>query len=157
MGQGSSEIGQAMDPAERTSATPTSAPTSDDIRSDIEQTRGEMSGTIDAIQARLSPRRLVSDAQEQVKEATSSTIADLLEAARQNPIPVAVASVTMTAVLLRAFTKPRNRTRARAMTGTTSIPARSRVQSNGTGRHTGRFLAGVCTGLVCTFVCTRRQ
>lgn len=35
------------------------APTSDEIRSRIEETRLEMSQTIDAIEARLSPRRLM--------------------------------------------------------------------------------------------------
>lgn len=38
--------------------------TTDEIRSQIEQTRAEMSETIDAIQERLSPGRLIADAQQ---------------------------------------------------------------------------------------------
>jgi len=45
-------------------------PEVEEIRSEIENTRAEMSQTIDAIQDRLSPRRLVQEAQETVREAT---------------------------------------------------------------------------------------
>ena len=50
MAQGSDEVGKTV---------PVSAPTSDEIRSQIEQTRAEMSDTIDAIQSRLSPTRFL--------------------------------------------------------------------------------------------------
>lgn len=45
-------------------------PEVEEIRSEIEHTRTEMSHTIDAIQDRLSPRRLVQEAQDTVREAT---------------------------------------------------------------------------------------
>ena len=71
-----------------------SAPTSDGIRSQIEETRREMSRTIDAIQARLSPRRLVEDGQ--------SAMRNLLDRARQHPLPVAVAGLgILTAVIVK--------------------------------------------------------
>jgi ElaB/YqjD/DUF883 family membrane-anchored ribosome-binding protein len=41
-----------------------------DIRSEIDRTRTEISGTIDAIQDRLSPRSVVSRAAEEVRDAT---------------------------------------------------------------------------------------
>jgi hypothetical protein len=49
---------------------PSSSPATREIRSQIEHTREEMGQTIDAIQARLSPSRLMTDAKQTVKEAT---------------------------------------------------------------------------------------
>ena len=169
MAQGSGEIGQAMDPAEGASNT-SSTSTSDEIRSDIEQTRAEMSETIDAIQGRLSPSRLVADATETVKEATvvrvkrltqrstyegglsesgPSTIDDVLRAARQNPIPVAVAGVAAMATLLRALKRSRNGSYRAPMNSTTGVPVRSRVPSNDIARNKGWLFAGICAGLAC--------
>lgn len=52
------------------SSTDAVEPEVEEIRSEIEHTRAEMSHTIDAIQDRLSPRRLVQEAQDTVREAT---------------------------------------------------------------------------------------
>lgn len=60
----------------------TPAPTSDEIRARIEDKRVEMSQTIDAIEARLSPRRLLDEGR--------ATLRGLLDTARQNPVPVAL-------------------------------------------------------------------
>jgi ElaB/YqjD/DUF883 family membrane-anchored ribosome-binding protein len=79
------------------------------IRSEIVRTREDMSETIDAIQERLSPRTLASQAKESVKEATvgrvkqaarsvtdsasniaestKETAVDVAESVRQNPWP----------------------------------------------------------------------
>lgn len=95
----------------------------EEIRVEIEQTRAEMSGTIDAIQERLSPRNLVGEAKDAVREATigkaeqmvsnvgdavSSTAEDVVSAVsgtaqgassgimgtiRANPIPAALAGL----------------------------------------------------------------
>lgn len=91
----------------------------EEIRSEIEHTRAEMSQTIDAIQERLSPRRLVHEAQESVREATVGkaermmndasdrvteaveTVGDtargmpssLMDAVRRNPVAAAVAGI----------------------------------------------------------------
>lgn len=80
----------------------------DDIRGDIEQTRATMSGTIDAIQDRLSPQRLTQQAKDAVREATigrvEQTMDDMTESAREggytlldtirlNPIPAALAGI----------------------------------------------------------------
>lgn len=58
------------------------APTSDEIRERIEDTRREMGKTIDAIEARLNPRRLLDDGQ--------TALRGLLVTARENPLPVAL-------------------------------------------------------------------
>lgn len=79
-----------------------------DIREGIEQTRANMSGTIDAIQDRLSPQRLTQQAKDAVYDATvgrvGQTMNDVTESAReggytvldtirQNPIPAALAGI----------------------------------------------------------------
>ena len=55
---------------------------SDEIRARIEDTRQEMSQTIDAIAARVDPRRMVEEGR--------SAIRDFLNTARDNPVPVAI-------------------------------------------------------------------
>jgi hypothetical protein len=78
--------------------------TTEEIREDIEATRAQMSGTIDEIQARLSPRRLVDDAKETVRDATvgkarevmsnaSDSAGGLVERVRDNPLPAALIGI----------------------------------------------------------------
>lgn len=99
------ETGSETDPAE--------------IRAEIEETRAEMTGTIDAIQERLSPSYLKEQVKEQVREqfqeaksavrdATLGKVEDmartanetftearygLMETIRQNPLPAAIAGI----------------------------------------------------------------
>jgi ElaB/YqjD/DUF883 family membrane-anchored ribosome-binding protein len=54
---------------------------SGDIRADIQQTRDELSETIDAIQERLRPRNLVAQAGETVKEATVGKVKEMATSA----------------------------------------------------------------------------
>lgn len=85
------------------------------IRDEIENTRGEMSETIDAIQAKLKPGNIVANATDQVKSATTERVRDMadtasqaaqqamdygretadsvVDTARQNPIPLALLGV----------------------------------------------------------------
>jgi hypothetical protein len=78
------------------------------IVEDIEQTRTELSGTIDAIQDRLNPDHLKDQAREMVRDATvgkaqdmvhsaSDTARDtgngILETIKQNPLPAALAGI----------------------------------------------------------------
>ena len=80
----------------------------EEIRSDIEQTRAELSETIDAIQERLSPQHLKEQATSAVREATvgkaeeavsSATDtargagAQMLETIKQNPLPAALTGI----------------------------------------------------------------
>ena len=90
---------------------------SDDIRENIEQTRANMGGTIDAIQERLSPERLTQQAKDAVHDATigkvSQTMNDmtdsareggytLLDTIRQNPVPAALAGIGVGWLIMKA-------------------------------------------------------
>jgi hypothetical protein len=55
-----------------------------EIRSDIEQTRADMSETIDAIQDRLRPSNLVSQAKDSVRDATVGKVKQMAESARES-------------------------------------------------------------------------
>ena len=56
---------------------PTPADNPEQIRMQIEQTRDDMSETIDAIQERLSPRNLVEQAKDSVREATVGKVKEM--------------------------------------------------------------------------------
>lgn len=88
-----------------------------EIRAQIEQTRTEMSETIDAIQTRLSPSRVMADAKETVATATVDKVKRLasqangtkeivLDTIQQNPLPVALAAVAAAGLMFRALRKP---------------------------------------------------
>ena len=76
-------------------ADPAKAPSAAEIRSQIERTRQDMTQTIDAIQARLSPGRLMTDAKQSVAEATARRFQRI----KEHPIPYAVAGVAMVALV----------------------------------------------------------
>ena len=78
------------------------------LRADIEQTRAAMGDTLNAIQERLSPERLKAQAKESIREATigrvekmarkagdkaGNTGRDLLDVARDNPVPLALIGI----------------------------------------------------------------
>jgi hypothetical protein len=78
------------------------------IRADIEQTRSQMSATIDAIQERLNPQSLVDQAKGAVREATIGRVENmvtevrnsaqdagngLLATIKENPVPAALAAI----------------------------------------------------------------
>src|SRR5215212_9151196 len=75
------------------------------LRADIEQTRTEMSATIDAIQEKLNPQNIVDQARETVREATVGKVEQMvsnatdtaretgnsvLDLIQQNPVPAAM-------------------------------------------------------------------
>jgi hypothetical protein len=69
-----------------------------EIRSEIKRTREDMSETVNAIQERLSPRHMVSEAVEGVKTAATDTVRSVAESepiqyARANPIPLTMLGV----------------------------------------------------------------
>ena len=139
MGQSPNEIGQE---------TGASAPTSAEIRSQIERTRAEMSQTIDAIHARLSPSRLVTDAKQTVKDATVGRVKRLAAKAKDgnNVVPVALVGAAAAAAAIGIFVRSRNR-----VDGSSDQPkhATRRISSSGVGPNKTRLLAGVCVGLGC--------
>src|SRR5687768_1504642 len=98
--------------------------TTDDLRSQIEQTRAEMSDTIDAIQTRLSPTRAMANVKDSVTDATvgrlqrlahrtSGSGRSLLETARDIPLPVALLATAAVGLMVRALNN-RNRRRPKA-------------------------------------------
>src|SRR5688572_3984918 len=54
---------------------------SEQIRADMAQTRAEMSETIDAIQAKLSPQHLMQEAKDTVRDATIGKVQDMMTSA----------------------------------------------------------------------------
>ena len=139
--------------------------TTTEIRSQIEQTRAEMSHTLDAIQARLSPRRLVNDAAQSVKDATVGHVKRLvaktngmlgngngsafdatrmIDAVRTNPIPFAIAGVAAAAFVARAAMRSRNGSHHDLER---AAPADRPAFSHRRGSTTQRFLVGGCAGL----------
>jgi hypothetical protein len=95
------------------------------LRAQIEETRTEMSETIDAIQDRLRPGRLMTDAKASVKEATVGRVRDLairvgdtaaglaahssdaratvMSAVRRNPVPAALIGASAGLVFVYAL------------------------------------------------------
>lgn len=80
----------------------------DELVSDIEETRGEMTGTLGEIGDRLEPGHLVDQAKQNVRDATIGRVEEAVDAAgetargmtdmvldtiKQNPIPAAVAGI----------------------------------------------------------------
>jgi len=58
--------------------------TTDAIRQDIEQTRAQMSGTIDEITERLNPKRLMDEAKETVRDATVGKVTGMMNNASRS-------------------------------------------------------------------------
>jgi hypothetical protein len=148
---------------------PLPSATADDIRSQIDDTRADMTETIDAIQARLSPRRLVRDVKETVKEATVDRVVSLskkagatvgtfvknssggpgglLESFRRNPVPVAIAGIEVAAIILKELKqfRPERPERAADVKGHEPTPTGGKRH---TARNSARFLV-IAAGTAC--------
>jgi Protein of unknown function (DUF3618) len=148
------------DSASEAPATPTTAAsesaTTAELRSQIDRTRAEMSQTIDAIQERLSPSRLMTDAKETVKDATIGRVKRLahravtgdsesggtegiLTTVENYSFPAALIGVSATAFMMWAFKKFRQ-------DDVRKYRSRSNVKGQ---RNSTMFLAGTCAGLAC--------
>jgi hypothetical protein len=79
-----------------------------EIRAQIEHTRAEMTHTIDAIQSRLSPSRIVSDAKQTAMDVTVTRARQIADTVRSNPLPFAVAGATVMALLVRRIVRSRS-------------------------------------------------
>jgi ElaB/YqjD/DUF883 family membrane-anchored ribosome-binding protein len=130
-----------------------SSPETEQIRQDIEHTREEMSQTIDAIQDRLSPQRLVHEAQETVRDATVGRIetmvsnvgdraSDMAEAARDlpesfvdrvraNPLPAALIGIGLGWMFMRGNEDRGSARRSRGYSAGTTAYARYGAPSRG--------------------------
>jgi ElaB/YqjD/DUF883 family membrane-anchored ribosome-binding protein len=107
-----------------------------EIRSEIDRTRTEISGTIDAIQDRLSPRNVVSRAAENVRDATMGRAREfahhvqgsvprfsngggaVVDRLRENPLAAAVAGASL-AWLVFGGRRPASSDYGRAIYGST--------------------------------------
>jgi hypothetical protein len=143
------------------------SPATTEIRAQIEHTRAEMSETIDAIQARLTPSRLISDAKESVKDATVGRVKRLaattgnggggsmnyermIDTVRANPIPFAIAGVAATALIARSVMRARRDSGVDAQHYSVPAGEPQTEMSNGSRSATGRLLLGACVaGLAC--------
>jgi ElaB/YqjD/DUF883 family membrane-anchored ribosome-binding protein len=87
----------------------------EDIAGEIEDTREEMTGTVQAIGERLDPANIVQDAKETVRDATIGRVEDMtsnamdtatetgsgiLETIRRNPLPAAMAAIGVGMLLM---------------------------------------------------------
>jgi len=88
--------GVGFDPP--TSTQPPPEQRTREIRAEIAQTREDLSETVNAIQDRLSPRNIASNAADSVRQAASDTARDIAESdsvqyVRSNPVPTAMVGI----------------------------------------------------------------
>ena len=74
--------------------------TTSNIAVEAEDTRERISATLDELQDRLSPRRIVGDAVDSVQSGGADLLKSGLEAARAHPVSLAVAGVAIGLALL---------------------------------------------------------
>jgi ElaB/YqjD/DUF883 family membrane-anchored ribosome-binding protein len=119
---------------EPVTASPGSGQGTEEIKAEIEETRAELSETIDAIQERLSPRNLMDQAKDTVKEATVGRVQQMVNTAgetasgfatqtreaagtvaervRENPIPATLIGLGLGWAIYRATSAAPTRTRS---------------------------------------------
>jgi hypothetical protein len=125
-----------------------------------------MSETIDAIQNRLSPRRVMKDAKEKVKDATIGRVKDLInrsgefgnggrtsfgaeraiQVVKSNPAPVALIVAAVAALTVGAWMRSRNGTSRTANIRDTHAGHATR---RGFGRNKRTLLLSACSGFAC--------
>jgi hypothetical protein len=108
-----------------------------EIRSNIERTRAELGHTIDVIQDRLSPRRVMNDAKGTISDATlgrakrlahrvteavhsgsgSPNVSAVLDTARSNPTMTALIGTAVSALVFALMTRSRRPMLARSLGG----------------------------------------
>jgi hypothetical protein len=158
MAEGSGEVGQGRVQMANADGLP-SAPTSDEIRLRIEETRAEMTDTIDAIQSRLSPKRILTDAKDSVTEATVGRVKRLrqrthgprggvLQGVQDNPLPVALLATAAAGLLVRALTHGKRRRRHQSMLAT-DVRRVGAERAWSARRRTSRLLAAAGAGAAC--------
>ena len=101
-----------------------------EIRAEIEQTREDLSETVNAIQDRLQPSTLASNAVESVKDAARERLRDLGDAepvqyVRANPMPTAMIGIGLAGLAWLAFGRERHGARSRDWDGRRDWPVRS--------------------------------
>ena len=107
-----------------TASTPTAAQDSRtrEIRAEIEQTREDLSETVNAIQDRLQPSTLASNAVDSVKDAARERFRDIADTetvqyVRANPMPTAMIGIGLAGLAWLAFGRETHDTRSRDWDG----------------------------------------
>ena len=121
---GANDMGNAYNADNSDNTSDTGDESTAEIRGDIEDTRARMGSTIDAIQEKLSPQRLMEQAKETARDATigkaqemASNVADtaketgstLMDTIRENPVPVALTAIGLGWLLWGARRKAADR------------------------------------------------
>ena len=121
---GANNMGNAYNADNSDNTSDTGDESTAEIRGDIEDTRARMGSTIDAIQEKLSPQRLMEQAKETARDATigkaqemASNVADtaketgstLMDTIRENPVPVALTAIGLGWLLWGARRKAADR------------------------------------------------
>ena len=138
--------------------TVTTVPSADHLRSQIEQTRAEMTDTIDAIQTRLSPKRVIVEAKDSITDATVGRVkrladrasgpeGDVLRTLRDHPVPVALVAALVAGLLARA-TRSR-RPWGYVATGTLDAHPRRRNRPASAARSLARHTRLVAAASAC--------
>jgi len=101
-------IGQRSTPAGTAEYTSPAEPRTREIRAEIEQTREQLSETVDAIQERLRPGHIAANAAESVKHAARERVRDVAESdsvqyVRANPMPTAMIGIGVAGLAWLAF------------------------------------------------------
>jgi len=122
-----------------------------DIRSQIEHTRVELGNTIDEIQDRLSPRRMMRDAKDTISDATigrakravhrvsaavnangTPQVSAVLDHAQRNPTVTTLVGVAAGALILAVMARSRRPGLARSLAGIVFSLAIATVAQQGT-------------------------
>ena len=136
MAQESNQVMRDLTPETRRDASESPSPATAEIRQHSEDTRAEMSQTIDAIQARLSPGRFVSNAKESVKNGASANARRAVDAVKAHPMPFAMVGAAAIALIARAATRGQRFNRMRGQD--------SHRRSERTSERRRRLFAGLC-------------
>ena len=101
-----------------------------EIRAEIEQTREDLSETVNAIQERLQPSTLASNAVDSVKDAARERLRDLADTepvqyVRANPMPTAMIGIGLAGLAWLAFGRERHGARSRDWDGRRDWAVRS--------------------------------
>ena len=122
-----------VDRAGQTATIP--EPRTRELRAEIEQTRGELSETVNAIQERLRPANIAADAKEKVKAVARERARDVTESepvqyVRANPIATTMIGIGIAGVAMLAFGGRDHRSygRARRNRDGWRTPSRGRTQ-----------------------------
>ncbi len=78
----------------------------EDIERDIEQTRTQMSSTINEIQERFSPQYIRRQVTEEVKETARNAGYTMIDTIKENPLPAAIAGLSIAWLFMKGRQQP---------------------------------------------------